>query len=150
MKAYRFFLAMIFLGALVVIATIICLAIPDSPYRYGKIAGNWFIAQLYSGAILIYSGMFGCIICSAARMGHVQKLRMPIVWSVSSILVILFAFCVIMAFFDPKEVILPTFVDYLARSVAQILILPAILSMALMTFYGLWVHKEKRNRAGTS
>lgn len=117
---------------------------PDwSPYRFGRAGGAWLSSQLSAGILLLFCGAFG-ILFSRVDSESAQTHNMPVFWIMLSVNVTMSMFSVWIAIYSPASKIPIQLLDEMARAVAVLTNIFALMAFGLCVYYGIWVHRMRK------
>ena len=138
MKVKKLFDASILFGAVLLFATFAIIVIPtDSPYRFGRLAGTWSIAQLGSATLFLYAGIMG----GFATMRATDHWQMrPWVGIISvGIVMTLVIWTLAMILLEDRPVAPPSSTDVIVAWVARGCVILSLFVGVLAEYYLYWV-----------
>lgn len=114
-KVTKFFMYGFALGVISLAVAMFGIFPEWSPYRFGHLGGGFFLIQLSSGVVMIYSGVFGLMISNTTEI-NAHEYNTKLAWGIFLFLAVLYASVVWVGFYlMPSELDQePVFIDWLA------------------------------------
>ncbi len=138
-----FFVVALILGSISLVGSAVTLMVDESPYRFGRLAGLWFLIQLCGSVVLLYSGMFGLITCNVTEV-TARRFNMKIIWGTFIFVALLFMSSIWIAASDLLRHHSATTGDWVAICVSMITIVVSAFYYVQACRYFMRLHRLRR------
>lgn len=142
-KITAFFSVAMILGIISLLGGVITLVADDSPYRFGRLAGLWFLIQLGGAVVLLYSGIFGLVTCNVTEI-TATRYNMKVAWSAFVFIAVMYLSCIWFVLADSQRHHSATIGDWVAVGIGMITIVVATFYYVQACRYFLRLHRLRR------